>query len=977
LEEVKDIRAVIEKNKLVIFVGAGVSQNSGIPTWSGLITEFAKKLKYDNCNKCTHKKKGCKSRECQDRYCFTQDEFLRIPQYYFNSDKSKGQKKYHNLIFDTLQSENGPNPLNDMIIKLLPKHIITTNYDSLLENSKNPNTILYSVIIEDKDLLTHISNNYIIKMHGDLNKPETIVLKEDDYLNYQQEHILIETFIKSLLIDHTFLFVGYSLNDYNLKLIMSWIEYFAKEHSVKGNRPRNYIIQVQDTPADNHIEKYFESNNIFILSTYDLPTEVKEKYLDIALHDSGKEVYAILDYIYDDKNDYLLESLSETLYEKYKIFDGLKRISFEDLLAVYSFGRIENIGGNLYFYEEEKFLELKPIIQSVDDKENSIKKVFVRAGISAIQYKQDYLSFKEETEIERTIDDELFDLYLNNEYFNVIKKLNDIKDDNLVAYYYYLVMPNMGNLNMKLDEIEQNNTYKSNVYSLIIYKYNRIGFKQMTFQKTNEDWTEFENIINNIPKPHKKVYGFIDKLHNGMIRNRLECASLFDSHEVQFTKKDNTVYFNDPMANLLKLQSLVYDYYFYFKYNNLMIDYFSNPKTYFEPYIKAILCTYSALKDRNIENMFGFTPYLGEYKLNAIDFDILIKYTDNKLIKSCISDYKVKKINFEDDVNIINKFVNLCSSIKIFGNRYNYLYLSNYLFVLTKCDCTDEDKEKIITTLGELIQRDDDKANAIIIHIFEGLEYIIKIYRNEIVNSFYNVLYTLLHIETIKLIKEQFYGHLASVFESLSKYADTKVHDIVDMLVDSQNNISDKLEIIYILHQLFSETQKTVYMGIVEDNINLISSDHLYRYLVEQYLNFSDTIKEQFINIVEREVKTKIANPGQHTIPDWLSTTLEYCVLLHLLKIWEDVDCLRPFIVYSDYLAFILDSNNFDYTKIDTSNYMWTNMFRSSDYNNILMSHIEIITPALKKAIENGYATDDQKKILYKYLLTEQELWSL
>ena len=40
--------------------------------------------------------------------------------------------------------------------------------------------------------------NYIIKMHGDIDDIENIVLKEDDYLNYSQNHIIIETFIKSL-----------------------------------------------------------------------------------------------------------------------------------------------------------------------------------------------------------------------------------------------------------------------------------------------------------------------------------------------------------------------------------------------------------------------------------------------------------------------------------------------------------------------------------------------------------------------------------------------------------------------------------------------------------------------------------------------------------------------------------------------------------------------------------------------------------
>ena len=77
-------------------------------------------------------------------------------------------------------------------------------------------------------------------MHGDLSAPESIVLKESDYINYEQTHPLIATFIRSLLINHVFLFIGYSLNDYNLNLIIGWINYYRKEHAIGAN-PMSYL----------------------------------------------------------------------------------------------------------------------------------------------------------------------------------------------------------------------------------------------------------------------------------------------------------------------------------------------------------------------------------------------------------------------------------------------------------------------------------------------------------------------------------------------------------------------------------------------------------------------------------------------------------------------------------------------------------------------------------------------------------------
>ena len=78
LTSICNIQNAIENNKLIIFVGAGVSRNSGIPTWAELIKELAKDL-------------GIKSKYKDDKgeNLFSYDEYLKIPQYYYNERKIK------------------------------------------------------------------------------------------------------------------------------------------------------------------------------------------------------------------------------------------------------------------------------------------------------------------------------------------------------------------------------------------------------------------------------------------------------------------------------------------------------------------------------------------------------------------------------------------------------------------------------------------------------------------------------------------------------------------------------------------------------------------------------------------------------------------------------------------------------------------------------------------------------------------------
>lgn len=197
-EMIIDIKKASDREKLVIFIGAGVSVNSGYRLWDSLIGLFNKDLKYS-------------SKTSQ----FSTDEMLKIPQYYFNENT----EKYHEIIkreYGKLPDQT--NAIIDELLQLNPVHIITTNFDLLIEKSLEDNHIYgntvhgslgkYSIIRSDDDFVNAVKNHYLIKMHGDVKSFDSLVLKEEDYLQYSSSHTLIETFIKSLFVNYTFLFIG-------------------------------------------------------------------------------------------------------------------------------------------------------------------------------------------------------------------------------------------------------------------------------------------------------------------------------------------------------------------------------------------------------------------------------------------------------------------------------------------------------------------------------------------------------------------------------------------------------------------------------------------------------------------------------------------------------------------------------------------------------------------------------------------------
>ncbi len=275
-EIIEDLSLALNRDKLVIFVGAGVSKNSGLPTWGQLVQAFAEKIDYPTNGR------------------LATEEYIRIPQYYYCLDESEGHSSYYSLIKSMLPEDIAPNLLDELIAALRPKHIVTTNFDTLLDQVARD----YEVIRDDKDLMTGISSHYLLKLHGDIRQPEKLVFKEDDYLHYSHTHRLMETFLKSLLIDHVFLFVGYSLNDYNLKTFVSWIEYIAEEMHVKQKMHRNYFLSSSLHAGRDYLRKYYEGKGLEVIDLYQLPDEVEKQAECVPLADDlGRRTYAVLELI--------------------------------------------------------------------------------------------------------------------------------------------------------------------------------------------------------------------------------------------------------------------------------------------------------------------------------------------------------------------------------------------------------------------------------------------------------------------------------------------------------------------------------------------------------------------------------------------------------------------------------------------------------------------------------------------------------
>ena len=93
---------------------------------------------------------------------------------------------------------------------------------------------------------------------------------------------------------------------------------------------------------------------------------------------------------------------------------------------------------------------------------------------------------------------------------------------------------------------------------------------------------------------------------------------------------------------------------------------------------------------------------------------------------------------------------------------------------------------------------------------------------------------------------------------------------------------------------------------------------------------------------------------SMRTFPDWLMVTIEECMILKLLGFDIDLTSLEPYAHYSEHLSFMVNPETFDYSRVNTENYMWQNLIYSKDYQPFFVEHkSEVLMAALTKPLDS------------------------
>ena len=235
----EELVQAVRSHEAVLFVGAGVSRSLGLPSFSELIGELAVDLGYDP-----------EVFEQLGGYS-TLAEYYYLEQHGFGDLRSRLDARWHDSSIDIAASR-----IHRLIVELEFPVIYTTNWDRWLELAHEGRGRSVHRIVGVGDLRDIPSGaTQIVKYHGDFSDDESLVLTESSYMRRMDFSSPLDIKLRSDTLGKSLLFVGYSLQDPNTRLLLFKLHQLWVNTAYADAQPSSFLITDHPNPVQKRVLK--------------------------------------------------------------------------------------------------------------------------------------------------------------------------------------------------------------------------------------------------------------------------------------------------------------------------------------------------------------------------------------------------------------------------------------------------------------------------------------------------------------------------------------------------------------------------------------------------------------------------------------------------------------------------------------------------------------------------------------------------
>ncbi|PPH09323.1 hypothetical protein C5C36_15230 [Rathayibacter sp. AY1G1] len=194
LEEAQSLAERARRRRLVPFLGAGTSVSAGGPSWDGLLEELGREIGLDSETSAVLSGKNVLDQASYLATLFDEEQPGRFAEAVAREIGSLERYGLAPALLTAIDSEQA----------------ITLNYDRLFETASEDAGVPRAVIPGDHE---GDHERWLLKLHGTVDDPSSIVLTRDDYLGFDSSRRALSSIVKATLATRHLLFVGFGLTD--------------------------------------------------------------------------------------------------------------------------------------------------------------------------------------------------------------------------------------------------------------------------------------------------------------------------------------------------------------------------------------------------------------------------------------------------------------------------------------------------------------------------------------------------------------------------------------------------------------------------------------------------------------------------------------------------------------------------------------------------------------------------------------------
>jgi len=230
----KELVAAVRQRSAVLFVGAGPSISVGLPSWQSLIDHLTKELSLDPSDLAN-----------------SSASHYSLAEYYRIVHGSIGPlRSWMDRNWKVSEDLVGRSKMHELIVSLDFPIIYTTNFDRNIEAAFAAHDRDFIKIANARDIAKIRERvTQIVKFHGDFDDDDSLVVTETDYFNRLAFDSPLDVKFRADALGKTVLFIGYSMRDLNIRLLLHnlWRTWHISGH--EQDRPHSFVFMSEPEPV--------------------------------------------------------------------------------------------------------------------------------------------------------------------------------------------------------------------------------------------------------------------------------------------------------------------------------------------------------------------------------------------------------------------------------------------------------------------------------------------------------------------------------------------------------------------------------------------------------------------------------------------------------------------------------------------------------------------------------------------------------